>query len=197
MTTTDRSIVMRARLTLFFGQRRISSISIGGYVCSGKTTLATKLADKLGWQHVNAGQRVRELVQRAGLEIEKFGSLDDATLRSVDSEISNQMSSNSRRVWEGRLSPWLSKDFPGFLRVFCSADFRVRGQRYSKRESISIFEAEKLIHDREEEEKRVFERLYGIGDIVKSSNVDLVLDTELFRAAQLVEEILSRLNYRD
>lgn len=176
-----------------FRDRVISSISVGGFVCSGKTTLANLLAEKLHWAHINSGQRIRELAGQAGLPIENFGSLDDTKLREVDAEIVREMNGKTDCVWEGRLAPWSSRDFPNFLKLFCKASLVVRAERYAKRQKIEISEVIELILKREAEEAEVFERLYGITDIVASSSIDITLDTATRTPINLVAEILSNL----
>jgi predicted cytidylate kinase len=176
-----------------FGERTISSISVGGLVCSGKTTLANLLAKEFGWTHINSGERVRTLVQESGLPIEKFGSLDDIALRIVDDKITREMAAKDLCIWEGRLTPWLSRQFPNYLRIYCVASQDVRAHRYAKREDIDITKASQLIHKREEEEANVFNRLYGLTDLLASSALDLTLDTSKRTADLLLSEIQSRL----
>lgn len=163
---------------------------MGGLVCSGKTTLANLLSQELKWDHVNSGESIRKLVAEAGLQIEDFGSLDVTTLRGVDNKITKEMDASNNCVWEGRLTPWLSRGFSHFLRVFCIASLDVRAQRYARRERIPIPEAVALIRKREAEEAKVFERLYGVTDILALSALDITLDTAFKSPSDLVSEIL-------
>jgi predicted cytidylate kinase len=173
--------------------RPIANIAIGGLACSGKTTIAVGLAGALGWRHLNVGERLRELVTKAGLPIENFDLLDDETLRRVDSQVSQEMEKGKHQVWEGRLTIWLSRSHPSTLRVFCDAETLIRAQRYSKREGIELKAAKERILRRDNEETEAFMRLYGINDIRRESLPDIVLDTSRPTPEELIRKLLDSL----
>jgi len=169
--------------------RKISCIAVSGSACSGKTTLATQLAIDLGWRHTNVGQIFRDLARDSGLPVERFGSLDDASLRRVDAEVQSRMKTSSHCVWEGRLTAWLAGALPQVMSVYCFADDSTRAYRCARRERIPVEDARRQISKRDEEEQLVFKRLYNISDIRKEAHFDLVIDTSTSEPRELLKQI--------
>lgn len=175
-------------------RRKVNSIAISGSACSGKTTLSTLLAKQLRWNHVNVGQLFRDLAGEQGLPIEKFGSLDDSALRKVDEGVKQRMKTASHVVWEGRLTAWLATTLPDVVSVYCVAGDRTRVKRCAGREHILLADARRQIKQRDDEEGRVFSRLYGIADIRREVHFDILLDTARKVPVELLTEIMAVLN---
>jgi CMP/dCMP kinase len=175
---------------LVLNRRTVNSIAISGSACSGKTTLSTLLAKQLRWNHVNVGQLFRDLASEQRIPIEKFGSLDDSALRKIDEGVKQRMRSTPHVVWEGRLTAWLATTLPDVVSVYCVAGDRTRVRRCVGRENILLAEARRQIKQRDEEESRVFRRLYGITDIRHEVHFDIVLDTAKKVPADLLTEII-------
>lgn len=175
--------------------RKISAIAVSGLSCSGKTTLATKLASSLGWDHVNTGQYLRDMTQANGIRIEDFGKLDISVLRCADASVLENMQKKVHTVWEGRLSMWLARDLPFILRIFIIANKDVRGERMARRDTIEPKTANVLLNERDNEEAKVFNDLYGIRDVSMEGRPDLILDSSRQTTDDLLTAILQNQSY--
>ena len=167
----------------------ISSIAVSGLPCSGKTTLASSIAKKLGWGYSNTGENLRQIAKARGIPIEKFGRLDEGDLRAADAMTLEGMKTRPHYVWEGRLSAWLSKDIPLVLRIFVTADFDVRSSRLCSRDKISHHVAGVRLIERQDEETKVFKSLYGISDVIQNSNPDLILDSSNLSVEEMIDSV--------
>ena len=63
------------------------------------------------------------------------------------------------------------------FKVYCHANLDIRAQRTVQRDNISLNEAKQKIFAREQEENKVYKRLYGISELFNLLWIDLVVDT--------------------
>jgi len=170
---------------------KITSIAISGQNSTGKTTLCTVLSKRLQWNHVKIGQVFRGLAKKYNLEIEQFGSVPDDFLMEVDSEMQKRMASETSIIWDGRLSCFYARDRVDIFKIFCKADLEVRSYRASVRDKVTIDVAKGQILSREEEEKRVFTRLYNLEDPYDKQWIDLEVDTSTNTPEEIADFILT------
>lgn len=170
-----------------------SSIAVSGQACSGKSTICTLLAGLLGWEHVNIGAEFRKLAASYKLEIKYFGSIPTEQLKKVDQEIITRIHKEPQSIWDGRLACYFSRDVPSCLKVYCMLPTELRSQRLAKRENLLLADAENVITDRDTEENKVFERLYGLSNPFDPKWVNLTVDTS-DSPEELTKQILEKIN---
>lgn len=169
---------------------KTSSLAISGQCCSGKSTLCKILSGKLGWLHVDVGGEIRKLAREQGLQIEKFGLIPERSLLGIDALIKQQIIAYENRIWDGRLSCYLSRDNPRIFKAYCKAPFEVRIERCAIRDKLSLKEARKKIVIREKEETSVFKKLYDLSSPYSAGWVNLCLDTSLNTPQKLSERVI-------
>jgi len=159
-------------------------ITIGGSVCSGKTTLARELAKKFNLKHISAGSIMREMAKKRGMSLLEFSRYAESN-PEVDLEIDRRQKelATGNCVVDGRLSAhFLDSD----LKIWLDAPLNVRVERLSERDKKSEEDAKRSIIEREDSERRRYMEIYGInlGDI---STYDLIINTAKFDIKTMTE----------
>jgi len=173
-----------------------SIITVSGLPGSGTTTACTRLAGRLGWPHVNAGQIFRQLAAEAGVSLAEYGRRAEADGR-IDRELDARMVATARllgrAVMEGRLTGWMAhRHALPALKVWFHAPVEVRAARVGQRDRQPLAEAVAAMQERERSEATRYRAFHAI-DIGDLSFYDLIVDTQSHSAARAVEAILSRL----
>jgi cytidylate kinase len=171
-------------------------ITVSGLPGSGTTTACVRLAGRLGWQHVNAGQIFRQLAAAAGVSLAEYGSRAEADGR-IDRELDARMVATARRlgeaILEGRLTGWMvHRHALPALKVWLRAPVEVRAARVGRRDRQPLAEAVAAMQERERSEAARYRAFHAI-DIGDLSLYDLIVDTRIHSAARAVEAILTRL----
>jgi len=159
-------------------------ITIGGSICSGKTTLARELAKKFNLKHISAGSIMREMAKKRGMSLLEFSRYAESN-PEVDLEIDRRQKelATGNCVVDGRLSAhFLDSD----LKIWLDAPLNVRVERLSERDKKSEEDAKRSIIEREDSERRRYMEIYGInlGDI---STYDLIINTAKFDIKTMTE----------
>ena len=168
----------------------ITSFAISGQCSSGKSTLSKFLARELGWNYVNVGNEFKRLAEEHRLSIENFGSIPKKVLRAIDSQNEKRIKNECNIIWDGRLTCYLARSFRNVFKVYCKASLEIRAQRTATRDYISFSEAKKRILARDQEEKEVFRRLYGISELQNMKWINLIIDTSFDSPETLVLKVL-------
>lgn len=162
-------------------------ISIGGYMGSGKSTIAKMLAEKLGWPRYYMGGLRREKARERGLtlaEYNRLGETDPATDFEVD-EYQKQLGEKENNfVIEGRTS-W--HFIPHSLKIYLDVDKATAAERIFNdlKKSGDRNEARKFdtteavlenILEREKSDRARYQKYYQF-DVYDPSHYDFVLNT--------------------
>jgi len=157
---------------------RIRAITITGEVCTGKSTIANALLQRLpDWEQANTGQKFREICAARGISIQEVASLPDDVHRAVDDWQRSLAATESNIIIEGRLAGWLARDMEHVFRVYCYSDLGTRIQRYMQRENVSAERARKEIEYRDSHDVEKYRRVYNLPDYRDASFYNLQLDT--------------------
>ncbi|MBI2022396.1 cytidylate kinase family protein [Candidatus Daviesbacteria bacterium] len=156
---------------------KFRSIAISGDIGTGKTTLAKKLAEKLGWNHVNAGDYFRKWHEENNVPLNETEKIPEEKDKELDYEFQNQMRTEENTVFESRLAGWLAKDMADVLKVLCVADFKTAAKRASERDQVSLEEGTENARIRSRALKEKFKKLYKVDDYLDPKYFDLVVDT--------------------
>jgi cytidylate kinase len=159
-------------------------ITIGGSICSGKTTLARELAKKFNLKHVSAGFIMREMAEEKGMSLIEFSKYAESN-PEVDREIDRRQREMAAGdcVVDGRLSAHL---IDSDLRIWLDAPLDVRIERLSGRDRKTREAARKNMMERENSEMKRYMKIYGI-DLKDRSIYDLVINTAKFNIKTVME----------
>jgi cytidylate kinase len=163
-------------------------IAIGGLIATGKSTVATLLAERLGFRHISAGEVLREMARRKGvslLEISHMAEEDHSIDREID-HLQSEMAKAGDAVVESRLCGWM---VDADLKVWLRAPLEVRADRVAQREGKSREQALQEMLAREASERKRYQEIYGI-DLDDLSPYDLILDSSRWPPEAIVETLI-------
>jgi len=153
-------------------------ITVAGPHGSGRTTQATRLAERFGLRYVSTGTLFRERASQLGVSLEEMTRIaagDDSFDRFLDDRAKQETQKGSV-VLDATLSGWVAEK-PD-IRIYLTAPLDARVKRIAEREGRGIDEVDKETRIREKAEVERFRRYYGF-DITDLSIYDVVLNTAL------------------
>jgi CMP/dCMP kinase len=172
------------------------SIVVSGDLGSGKSTVSTELAGRLGVRRISVGGLYREMAQSRGmsaLQLNLHAELDDAVDGYVDQLQSQIAKTDEQLVVDGRLA-WFF--FTDAFKVHLITDPAVAAQRVLSRPSneveaySSLDEAKERIRIRSDSERARFLTRYNV-DKNRLRNYDMVCDTTRMSADETVSHIVA------
>jgi cytidylate kinase len=175
-------------------------ICLTGLTACGKSTVAKRLAKEYALTYLSGGSALKELATKIGYKAGQKGwwetsdgmkflerrLCDPSFDRQIDEQLLH-LAQHGNVVLDSWTMPWLSKT--GF-KIWLGASPRIRAQRLTKRDNITIQEAGKIVEEKDGKTKQIYERLYGFKLGEDFSPFDLILDTEQLNANE-VYEVLS------
>ncbi|MCL4364199.1 cytidylate kinase family protein [Patescibacteria group bacterium] len=174
-------------------------ITVSGKIAVGTTTLSKNLVHVLNWKHINFGALQREFDRKNGINENKQGasSRTDAHERQMEAMGQKMLEQDKNIVYEAWLSGFLARQQHDVLRVllYCSHD-DIRVDRVSNRESISIIEAKNWLRQRENENIRKWQKLYGKYDFWDPKYFNLIIDTYKTGPMETLGKVLDKLGFR-
>jgi cytidylate kinase len=172
------------------------SIVINGDLGSGKSTVTTELAARLGMRRVAMGDVHRAMAKSRGmttLELNQHAELDKAVDDDVDQVQRDLAASGEQLVVDSRLG-W--HFFGGAFKVHMIIDSAVAARRVTARPAdavegyASLEQAEEKLRQRSDSERVRFIERYGV-DKYLLRNYDLVCDTTRAAVGDVVDLIVA------
>lgn len=171
------------------------NITVTGKICTGSTTLATALAEKLGWKYRNSGQIFREYMARNKKPLENTTHSPDSIHHELDNYVIDQIKKGKEQIFEGWLTGFMARGVPGVLKVLLVCDDALRVDRLVNRDNMTVDEAKNHIRKREEENLKKFTQLYKATDFWDPKQYDLVIDTYSNSKEETLKKVLEKLGY--
>lgn len=173
-------------------------ITIGGNVGAGKTKLANKLAEALGYEELYIGGIFRKMAAEKGLSIEQFYmelKSDPALEQAVDHRQAMMMREKDNLIVQGRIAWYFAKgsSFKTF-NIFLAADATTGARRSGEREENIGRSTDEMVSLTAEREKTEYERyamLYGIKDYRSPAHYDFVLDTSSLTEQEVFDAVMA------
>ena len=170
-------------------------ITISGVPGSGKSTVAKKVADKLGIKHFSAGDFMRGLAKDKGvtpLELARMAEADPEIDKKVDSWSGTIGETYEDFVMDSRLAfNFIRESVKIFLDVSDDEAARriFKDMRDDEKENTTQGDTYDALLKRKESEKKRYDEYYGI-DYTNPDNFDLVIDTTDISAAEVARQII-------
>lgn len=175
------------------------SIVISGWPAVGKTTIAGKLAEEFGLVAYNGGDILKMLAAEMGystkredwwdtIEAKKFMQ-DRKTNPSFDKKVDKKLAKivkNGGAVITSYTLPWLVKE-DSVIKLWLRGSPENRAMRLANRDNIDFSAAKRIIALRDEENKKIYYKLYGFRFGEELAVFDYVLNTDRLPLASLVE----------
>jgi len=175
------------------------SVVISGWPAVGKTTIAAKLAEEFGLVLYNGGDILKMLAAEKGystaredwwdtVEAKKFmreRKSDPSFDKKVDKKLSELVKKGGAVITSYTL-PWLVKE-ESVIKLWLRGSTENRARRMANRDSISFAEAKKIITLRDDENKKIYRRLYGFSFGEDLTVFDYMLNTDRLPLDPLIE----------
>ena len=181
---------------------KLFSIVISGWPAVGKTTIACKLAEEFDIVMYNGGDILKMLAEEDKgysvkrddwwdtIEAKKFmeeRKSDPSFDKKVDDKLI-QIVKKGGVVITSYTLPWLVEDESVIIiKFWLRGSPENRAKRMANRDDISFAEAKKITKLRDEENKRIYYRLYGFRFGEDLTVFDYVLNTDRLSLDSLVE----------
>jgi len=177
-------------------------ITIGGPPGSGKSTIAKRTADRLGYDHYSSGDFMREMAKRRGLTLEELSKKAE-TNPEIDKKIdarNKKLADKTNIVVDSRLAFYFIPDsFSVYLDVSVDeAARRIYSDEHEKRTTSGedrdgLKPLKKDIGERLASEKKRYQDLYQL-DHTNHNHYDLVIDTNTKDIATVTQLVLDGYN---
>ena len=162
-------------------------ISIGGTQGSGKSTIAQKLSEALGWPRYYMGGLRREAASKSGLtlaEYNKLGETDPSTDLEVDNYQKELGEKEDNFIIEGRTSWYF---IPHSLKLYIDVDKETGAKRIfnnlqmknNRNEDKNLNSVEAVLKsniERQESDAKRYKKYFNI-DVYNPKNYDFYLNT--------------------
>lgn len=149
----------------------IKNITISGRMATGKSTLATHLADILGWDVLDGGKIFREYAKEKGFHIKDKEKIPDEMDRAFEEKTRQILISQKNHIVQSHLAGFVAQGIDGIYKILivCNDENEedkqsIRIDRLMNRDIISAEQAKSEIHEREEKLLKKFKRLYATND---------------------------------
>ncbi|HEX2013744.1 MAG TPA: cytidylate kinase family protein [Nitrososphaera sp.] len=175
------------------------SIVISGWPAVGKTTIAGQLAEEFKLSMYNGGDILKMLAAEKGYSTEREDWWDTSDAKkfmqerksnpSFDKKVDKKLADILKKggaVITSYTLPWLVKD-GAVVKVWLRGSQENRAKRMASRDNISFAEARKIIEMRDEENRRIYYKLYGFRFGEDLTVFDYVLNTDKLSLGSLVE----------
>ncbi len=176
-------------------------VLISGQAATGKSTLGRALARRLGVPYYSGGDALMRLARKMGFNAKgrkwwdteegmRFLKMREKNFdfdRRVDEELV-QIAREGSAVIDGWVIPWLVDD--GF-KVWLKADLETRAARLARRGKMGYEEALRVLRVREERNKELYLRLYGIRWAEDWAPFHLVLDSTRLGREDVLRVVLT------
>lgn len=180
---------------------KLFSIVISGWPAVGKTTMACKLAEEFDIIMYNGGDILKMLAEDRGYSVKRDDWWDTIEAKkfmeerktdpSFDKKVDDKLIEIVRKggtVITSYTLPWLVVDESVIIiKFWLRGSLENRAKRMANRDSISFAEAKRITKLRDEENKRIYFRLYGFRFGEDLTVFDYVLNTDTLLLDSLVE----------
>ncbi len=176
------------------------SIVISGWPAVGKTTIACKLAEEFGLVMYNGGDILKMLAEEKGHSTERDDWWDtteakkfmekrksDPTFdKKVDKKLVEIVKKGGAVITSYTL-PWLVQEESVIIKFWLRGSTENRAKRMANRDDITFAEAKKIVNMRDDENKKIYYKLYGFRFGEDLTIFDYVLNTDRLSLDSLIE----------
>ncbi len=171
----------------------MSTIVISGLSGTGKTTIARKLAKKLGIDYFSVTDLFRDIYPRDKeleriIKIWREYKITKATqLKIENSQI--QVAKRGNVVIDGEIAIYVLRRVPSF-KIWLTAEESIRVERIAKRDGFGIEEARTILAKKERYESEFFRKFYGIKLNILDTYADFTIDTSFLPTEEIINKII-------
>jgi CMP/dCMP kinase len=181
--------------------KKLFSIVISGWPAVGKTTIACKLAEEFDIVMYNGGDILKMLAEDKSYSVKRDDWWDTPEAKkfmeerksdpSFDKKVDEKLTEivkKGKTVITSYTLPWLVLDESIIIiKFWLRGSPENRARRMAKRDHISFEDAKSITKLRDEENKRIYYRLYGFRFGEDLTVFDYVLNTDRLSLESLIE----------
>lgn len=149
----------------------IQNITISGRIGSGATTLATKLAEELGWTVLDGGKLFRKINAELGMSITDSNARPDHFDLEYEERVKKMLRDEKNNIIQSHLAGYDAQGIDGVFKILVVCEDEegndkkdIRIDRLVNRDNVSIDEAKHEVGEREIQHLTKFRRLYADND---------------------------------
>lgn len=149
----------------------IRNITVSGRIGSGATTLATKLAENLGWDILDGGKLFRKISAEMGMDINKSNTRPDHFDLEYEEKITKMLKDENNHVIQSHLAGYDAREIDGIFKILVICEDKdgndkpeIRIDRLINRDGVSVEDAKREVRERETQHLEKFRRLYADND---------------------------------
>ena len=176
-------------------------VVISGPPGSGSSTVGKRLARRMGLKFFSVGTYYKKFSNeknqsKAAFELwkTKFGS-SEKLHNYMDKVLQKDMARKGNIVIDAKLGIHFLKNYSKF-KIWLDVPLKIRGERAAKRDKAPVEQSLKQILDREEIQKREWQRMYGFDYLNQKYGADLVVDSSKMTVTQTVNKIFDFIRSR-
>jgi CMP/dCMP kinase len=166
----------------------INNITVSGRIASGSTTLAKKLAEILGWKHIEGGDIFWEAVRtKLHLDSKDTDKRPDVEDEEFDASLKKMLKDQKNLVLETKLAGFNAQGIDGVFKILVICHHhgedqtQIRVDRLVNRENLTTETAKEEVIEREENDLGKWRRMYADNDTSwtywNEEYYDLVINT--------------------
>ncbi len=185
----------------------IRNITVSGRIGSGSTTLASHVADTLGWNMLDGGKLFRKINDELGMSITQSNNRPDHFDISYEERIKKMLREESKHVIQSHLAGFDAQGIEGVFKILVVCEDEegndktdIRIDRLVNRDSVSIDEAKHEVKEREKQHLEKFRRLYAENDqdwiYWDRKYYDFVVNTYSHNATESVRLVLEAIGHK-
>jgi CMP/dCMP kinase len=176
------------------------SIVISGWPAVGKTTIACKLAEEFGLVMYNGGDILKMLAEGKGYFTERDDWWDTAEAKkfmeerksdpTFDKKVDKKLVEIVKKggaVITSYTLPWLVQEESVIIKFWLRGSPENRAKRMANRDDIIFAEAKRIVNMRDDENKKIYYKLYGFRFGEDLTIFDYVLNTDRLSLDSLIE----------
>ncbi len=163
-----------------------NNIVVSGEIGSGTTTLAQKLARKLGWKFLSVGSLFRQYHLEQGIPLWNKLAVPLEFERKIDKAVLEKLKKEKNLVVEGHYQGYLTRNLANVYKILLICGQKISLQRVLKRDHTHK-ETEDEVQERGIQIELQFKRLYGSGDFRNKKLFNLVINTSEKNVPETVE----------
>lgn len=169
-------------------------IVISGKSAAGTATIARKVAERLKLRFFDAGafykkhSKQRSEVKQA-LELLRSKEGVDKDFHEYIDDLQKAEAKKGDIVDVAKLGIFMLKDIAD-VKVWVECSFEERAKRMSKRDNISFGEAKESLKEKQDRERKMFKKIYGLDYFKQKELADIVIDSTDLTEEETVDRIL-------
>lgn len=149
----------------------IRNITVSGRIGSGATTLATQLAQHLGWEVLDGGKIMRKIQAEIGASVVDTLKRPDHFDLEYEEKIKRILKEENHHIIQSHLAGFDAQGIDGVFKIFVVCEDKngedkaeIRIDRLVNRDGISINEAKHELRERDRQNLEKWRRLYADND---------------------------------